>query len=61
MIYEGDDVLQHIKKIKIWTDQLDAVGAPVSADNLAITLRANLSESYAFLITALESIPDSLS
>ena len=58
---EGDDVLEHINKIKTLAEQLDAVGAPVSEDDLVITLLASLSESYGFLITALESRADSLS
>ena len=58
---EGDDVLEHINKIKTLAEQLDALGAPVNEDDLVITLLASLSESYAFLITALESRADSLS
>uniref|UniRef100_A0AAV1UT75 Uncharacterized protein n=1 Tax=Peronospora matthiolae TaxID=2874970 RepID=A0AAV1UT75_9STRA len=58
---EGDDVLSHINKIKTLAEQLDAVGAPVSEDDLVITLLGSLSESFAFLITALESRADSLS
>ncbi|CEG39831.1 retrovirus-related gag-pol polyprotein [Plasmopara halstedii] len=58
---EGEDVLEHINKIKTLAEQLDAAGAPVSADDLVITLLANLSESYAFLITELGSRADSLS
>ncbi|KAG3230570.1 hypothetical protein PI124_g24332 [Phytophthora idaei] len=61
MMEEGDDVLEHINKIKTLAEQLDAVGAPVSKDDLVITLLGNLSESYQFLITALESRADSLS
>uniref|UniRef100_A0AAV1TPN9 DUF4219 domain-containing protein n=1 Tax=Peronospora matthiolae TaxID=2874970 RepID=A0AAV1TPN9_9STRA len=57
---EGDDVLEHINKLKTLAEQLDAVGAPVSKDDLVITLLASLSESYQFLITALESRSDSL-
>ena len=58
---EGDDVLSHINKMKTLAEQLDAVGAPVSEDDLVITLLGSLSESFAFLITALESRADSLS
>ena len=58
---ENDDLLKHINKIKTLAEQLDAVGAPVSEDDLVITLLASLSESYGFLITALESRADSLS
>ncbi|CAI5739329.1 unnamed protein product [Peronospora destructor] len=45
---EGDDVLQHINKLKTLTEQLDAVKAPVSEDDLVITLLGSLSDSYAF-------------
>ena len=61
MMGEGDDVLEHINRLKTLAEQLDAVGAPVSEDDLIITLLASLSESYQFLITALESRADSLS
>ncbi|KAE9565726.1 hypothetical protein CGMCC3_g18090 [Colletotrichum fructicola] len=60
MMDEGDGVLEHINKIKTLAEQLDAVGAPVSEDDLVITLLGSLSESYQFLITALESRADSL-
>ena len=36
------------------------MGAPVSEDDLVITLLGSLNDSYAFLITALESRADSL-
>jgi hypothetical protein len=60
MVDEGDDVLAHINKVKTLAEQLDAVGAPVSEDDLVITLLGSLSESYQFLITALESRSDML-
>uniref|UniRef100_A0AAV1V0V0 Uncharacterized protein n=1 Tax=Peronospora matthiolae TaxID=2874970 RepID=A0AAV1V0V0_9STRA len=60
MMDEGDDVLEHINKLKTLAEQLDAVGAPVSEDDLVITLLGSLSESYQFLITALESRADTL-
>ncbi|KAG3045812.1 hypothetical protein PI124_g23574 [Phytophthora idaei] len=60
MMDEGDDVLEHINKVKTLAEQLDAVGAPVSEDDLVIMLLARLSESYQFLITALESRAASL-
>ena len=47
--------------MKTLAEQLDAVGTPVSEDDLVITLLGRLSESFAFLITALESRSDSLS
>ncbi|GMG18810.1 unnamed protein product [Phytophthora fragariaefolia] len=45
MMDEGDGVLEHINKIKTLAEQLDAVGAPVSEDDLVITLLGSLSES----------------
>ena len=60
MMGEDDDVLEHINKLKTLAEQLDTVGAPVSEDDLVITLLASLSESYPFLIMALESRSDSL-
>uniref|UniRef100_H3H4R2 Integrase catalytic domain-containing protein n=1 Tax=Phytophthora ramorum TaxID=164328 RepID=H3H4R2_PHYRM len=44
MMDEGDDVLEHINKLKTLAEQLDAVGAPVSEDDLVITLLGSLSE-----------------
>ena len=52
---EGDDVLEHTTKIKTLAEQLDSVGETFSEDDLVITLLASLSESYGFIITALES------
>ncbi|POM66197.1 Putative retroelement, partial [Phytophthora palmivora] len=43
MMGEGDDVLEHINKVKTLAEQLDAVGAPVSEDDLVITLLASLN------------------
>ena len=60
MMEEGDDVLEHINKLKTLAEQLDAVGAPVSEDDLVITLLGSLSDSFQFLITALESRADTL-
>ena len=57
---EGDDVLAHINKLRTLAEQLDAVGAPVSEDDLVITLLGSLSETYQFLITALELRSDTL-
>ncbi|KAF1323245.1 Copia proteinlike, partial [Globisporangium splendens] len=57
---EGDGVLEQINKLKTLAEQLEAVGAPVSEDDLVIALLGSLSESYQFLITALESHADTL-
>uniref|UniRef100_A0AAV1V6I0 CCHC-type domain-containing protein n=1 Tax=Peronospora matthiolae TaxID=2874970 RepID=A0AAV1V6I0_9STRA len=61
MMEEGDEVLGHINRVENLAEQQDIVGAPVSEDDLVITLLASLSESYQFLVTALESRADSLS
>ncbi|CEG41910.1 gag-pol polyprotein [Plasmopara halstedii] len=60
MMEEGDDILEHINKLKTIAEQLEAVGAPVSKNDLVITLLESLSETYQFLITALESRADTL-
>lgn len=38
MMKEGDDVLEHINKLKSLADQLDVVDAPFSEDDFVITL-----------------------
>ena len=53
-------MLEHINKVKPLAEQLDAVGAPVSEDDLMITLLKSLSESYQLRITALEPRSDTL-
>lgn len=58
MIEEGDDALAPIHKLRTLAAQLDAVGAPVSEDDLTITLLGSLSESFQFLRTVLESRDD---
>ena len=54
-------MLKHINRLQTLAEKLDAVGGLVSDDDLVITLLTILSESYQFLITALESRADSLS
>ncbi|CEG46576.1 FOG: Transposon-encoded proteins with TYA, reverse transcriptase, integrase domains in various combinations, partial [Plasmopara halstedii] len=41
---EGDDVLTHINKMKTLAEQLDVVGAPVTEDDLVITLLGSLTD-----------------
>ncbi|CEG35815.1 uncharacterized protein PHALS_00145 [Plasmopara halstedii] len=60
MMSEGDDVLEHIDKIKKLAELFGAVGAPVSEDNLDTAFLRSLSDSYSFLMMALESRADSL-
>uniref|UniRef100_A0AAV1TF71 Uncharacterized protein n=1 Tax=Peronospora matthiolae TaxID=2874970 RepID=A0AAV1TF71_9STRA len=61
MMEEGDDVLEHINNLKTLAEQLEAVWAPVCEDDLVITLLGSLSDSYQFLIVALESRSDTFS
>ena len=61
MMDEGDDVLENINKLNPLAEQHDAVSASVSGEDLLSTVLGSLSESYQFLITALESRADSLS
>ncbi|KAH9070516.1 hypothetical protein Ae201684P_002873 [Aphanomyces euteiches] len=58
---EGSDMLKHINEMKTLSEQLEAVGAPVSEEGLVITLLSSLPESYEVLITVLESRSDALS
>lgn len=60
MMEDGDDVLAHLNKLKNMAEQLDAIGALVSDEDLVITLLGRLNESYQLLITALESRSDTL-
>ena len=48
MMEEGDDVLAHINKLKTLTEQLDAVEAPISEDDLVITLLGSHGFEIAF-------------
>ncbi|KAH9095789.1 hypothetical protein LEN26_017690 [Aphanomyces euteiches] len=58
---EGSDMLKHINEMKTLSEQLEAVGAPVSEEDLVTTLLSSLPESYEVLITVLESRSDALS
>uniref|UniRef100_A0AAV1UVX4 DUF4219 domain-containing protein n=1 Tax=Peronospora matthiolae TaxID=2874970 RepID=A0AAV1UVX4_9STRA len=57
----GKWCMRRMVKLKTLAEQLEAVGAPVCEDDLVITLLGSLSDSYQFLITALESRSDTLS
>ncbi|CAI5722278.1 unnamed protein product [Peronospora destructor] len=44
---DGDDVLEHINKLRTPVEKLDVVGAPVSSEDLVITLLSNsLNDSF---------------
>jgi cell division cycle protein 20 (cofactor of APC complex)/ATP-binding cassette subfamily B (MDR/TAP) protein 1 len=55
-IDNGNSSLQsHINLVRDLADQLDAIGAGVSDEDIAMTLLCSLPESYDYLIVALES------
>jgi gag-polypeptide of LTR copia-type len=52
----GEESMQeHINNATILAEQLDAIGAPVTDEDIAMTLLSSLPESYENLIVALES------
>jgi hypothetical protein len=51
----------HINLVRDLADQLDAIGAAVTDEDMAMTLLCSLPESYDYLIVALESRVDELS
>ena len=54
---EGDDLLDHVNKVKALTDQLACLEVPVRDENIIMTLLESLSALYEYLITALETMP----
>jgi hypothetical protein len=55
---EGDGMqAHHINYVRELADQLDAIGAPVSDGDIAMTLLCSLPEQYDALIVALEARP----
>ena len=61
MMNEGGDMITHINALRTLGEQLGAIGAGVSEDDMVITLLGSLPESYQYLIIALESRADTLS
>ena len=54
---EGDDMLDHINKVKTLADQLLCLEVPVKDEDVVMTLLESLPTSYEYLITALETRP----
>ena len=52
---EGDDMLDHINKVKGLADQLVCLEAPLTDGDIVMTLLESLPTSYEYLITALET------
>ena len=49
---KGDDLLDHITKVKALADQLECL-----EEDIVMTLLKRLPASYEFVITALETMP----
>ena len=56
---EGDALGTHINSIKTLAEQLAAIGAQISEEDLVMTLLMSLPPSYEHFITALESVSES--
>ena len=54
---EGEDLLDHVNKVKGLADQLACLEVPVREEDIVMTLLESLPASYEFLITALETMP----
>ena len=53
---EGDDLLDHINKVKVLADQFAYLKVPVRDEDIVMTLLKNLPTSYKFLITIMETM-----
>jgi hypothetical protein len=54
---EGEDLLDHIHKVKALADQLACLEVPMRDEDVVMTLLESLPPSYEYLITALETLP----
>lgn len=59
-LQEGESMQEHINKVTTLAEQLEAIGATISDDDIAMTLLCSLPESYESLLVALESRTDNL-
>ena len=57
---EGTSLEAHLKHMKEMTDQLAAIGSPISEEDQIVTLLGSLPPSYSTLVTALEACTDDL-
>ena len=56
---KGDDMRNHVNKIKTISEHLEAIGDPIEERDLVIILIGSLPEEFNYLITALETIAES--
>jgi sarcosine oxidase delta subunit len=54
---EGDDLLDHVNKVKAFGDQLACLKVPVRDKDIVRTLLESLAASYEYLVTAIEMMP----
>ena len=54
---EGESMQTHINAVRELADQLEAIGAPVTDGDIAMTLLCSLPQQYDSLIVALEARP----
>jgi len=54
---EGEDLLDHINKVKALANQLAFLEVPVRDEDVVMTLLESLAPSYEYLITVLETLP----
>ena len=57
---EGQGMQEHINKVTTLAEQLEAIGAPVSDEDIAMTLLCSLPPSYENFLVTLESQADNL-
>ena len=50
---ESDSLDEHLRRLKVINDQLDAIKAPIPEDEHTVALLRSLSRSYNTLFTAL--------
>ena len=52
---EGTTIEYHLKQMKELSDQLAAIGAPITEEDQVVTLLGSLPRSFSTLVTALEA------
>ena len=55
---EGTTIENHLKQMKELSDQLAAIGAPITEEDQVVTLLGSLPQSFSTLVTALEARVD---
>ena len=58
---DGTSIEGNLKRMKVLTDKLAAIGAPISEENQVVTLLGSLPPGYATLVAAVESRVEDIS